>query len=153
MVWGDEAQVGPTHSTLYFLPYYLILHLYLMMCCILYAVLLYDCSGWINLSLMHHGLKAFLFPVKQFNGLREALPGVCSVLCVRAAGVRPSTLHAPSGCPAAPGHLLVLHIPAGVMVGPEAQPRCALRHQQLQTLCDKARLQESAPEVAPAYVN
>lgn len=62
MVWGDEALVGPTRSTLYFLPYYLILHLYLMMCCILYAVLLYDCSGWINLSLMHHGLKAFLFP-------------------------------------------------------------------------------------------
>lgn len=24
--------------------------------------------------------------------------GVCSALCVRAAGVRPGTLHAPSGC-------------------------------------------------------
>lgn len=52
-----------TNFILYFDPYYLILQLYLMMCFILYAVLLYDCSlGWINLSLVHHVLKAFLFP-------------------------------------------------------------------------------------------
>lgn len=55
---------------LYFKLYYLIPQLYLIMCFILQAILVYDCSlGWINLLLVHHVWKACFPPLNSLMGL------------------------------------------------------------------------------------